>query len=201
MIRATARVRSIFLSLFPFIWRSSGTRGIHVEKLHVTNRGACMIAFPITFPWYWIIQLVSSREREIHGWHQMVPTWERDCQYVFNDWNFYACTEKCVYERNDGRCSFCLNLTLQCALLLIVRHIAMRETCIYRDVCVSSAIFHSNERWCSRRCSFIITSVIVLSREMMGLYLCSFNIWVLIYSVAILWSEIVIFGKFIIFCI
>ena len=115
VIRATARVRSIFLSLSPFIWRSSGTRGIHVEKLHVTNRGACMIAFPITFPWYWIIQLVSSREREIHGWHQMVPTWERDCQYVFNDWNFYACTEKCVYMKKNDGLFFCLNLSLQYA--------------------------------------------------------------------------------------
>lgn len=108
VIRATARVRSIFLSLSSFICRSSGTRGIHVEKLHVTNRGACMIAFPITFPRYWIIQLVSSREREIHGWHQMVPTWERDCQYVFDDGNFHACTEKCVWK-NQRQISFCLN--------------------------------------------------------------------------------------------
>jgi len=36
-------------------------RGIHVEKLHVTNRDGRPISFPITFPRYWIIQLVSSR--------------------------------------------------------------------------------------------------------------------------------------------
>lgn len=39
-----------------------------------------------------------------------------------------------MYERNDGRSSFCLNLTLQCASLLIVRHVAMRGTCVHTEM-------------------------------------------------------------------
>lgn len=98
LIRATARVRSISVSLSPFIWRASGTRGIRVEKLHVTNRGASTITFPITFPRYWIIQLVSSWEREIHGWHQMVSTWERKRRYVFKDRDFRMRNKTCTKE-------------------------------------------------------------------------------------------------------